>query len=308
MKILVPAPMKRVILILLLSALSVIGMAQNRHALLIGIGQYPKESGWRAIDGDTDVPVMRQALIRQGFSGKDITELVNGQATKEGILKAIRRLTNISGKGDLVFILFSGHGQQITDTDGDEKSDNPDDDFDEAWIPYDAGIAYKKGVYEGENHLTDDELNVLLYAIREKVGANGKIIVIADACHSGGGSRALTDDDDAVMRGWSEEFVIPRNAWSRRTATSGVDREATDPWLYVAACGQYESNFEYKAGDGKYYGVLTYIISQDSNIFSRKNYSDILEGWNRTLTALRSRPFQTITPSGEPNKVSATLF
>lgn len=102
-------------------------------------------------------------------------------------------------QGDVVYIHYSGHGQQMTDVHNDEK-----DGLDECWIPYDA---YRKAsaTYHGEKHLTDDELNVYLNAIRNKIGAKGKLLVVIDACHSGDGTRG---DEDEVVRGVEDTLVV----------------------------------------------------------------------------------------------------
>ena len=106
-------------------------MGQNYHAVLIGIGQYPSSSGWSTIHGDNDIPLIKASLINQGFPDENITTILNEQATKECILNSFESLLSRIGKGDVVYIHFSGHGQQITDLNGDE-----DDGYDEAWIPY----------------------------------------------------------------------------------------------------------------------------------------------------------------------------
>ena len=58
---------KRLITILLVLATAINAVAQERFALLIGIGEYPKTSGWSAIHGDNDVVIIKQLLIEQGF-------------------------------------------------------------------------------------------------------------------------------------------------------------------------------------------------------------------------------------------------
>lgn len=139
--------------------------AQTKRALIIGIGAYPPESGWSTIHGDNDVPIIADALSRRGFSQDHIVKLVNDQATKKNILKQFNLLTHKAQINDIIYIHFSTHGQQVLDIDGDEQ-----DSLDEAIIPYDARKTCVKRVYEGKNHLIDDELNQLLSALRKKIG------------------------------------------------------------------------------------------------------------------------------------------
>ena len=155
--------MKRTLVLIfaLLSLLST--QAITKRALVIGIGDYPASSGWAKINGDKDIPMVEEMLTANGFSKTNIVELKNQQATCAAICRGFEDLITKSQTGDYVYIHFSGHGQQITDINGDEE-----DKFDEAWIPYDAGKKYEAGVYEGENHLLDDALNIYLNGLRSK--------------------------------------------------------------------------------------------------------------------------------------------
>ena len=172
--------------------------AQNKRALVIGLGEQIDKS-WAKINGDKDMPYVKEMLTNAGY--RDISTLVNKQATKASIVQSFKNLTDKCKKDDIVYIHFSGHGQQVTDVNGDEI-----DGWDEAWIPYDAYLMYGKED-KGEKHLTDDEINVLLAGIRNKIGNNGKLLVVVDACHSGDSSRGNIDDS-IVVRGVKDEFVI----------------------------------------------------------------------------------------------------
>ena len=119
---------KIVTYILLLFSLSV--TAQTKRALVIGLGEQ-QDKAWNKINGDKDVPLVQAMLKNAGF--KSVTTLVNRQATKVGIVEAFKRMTASCKHGDVVYIHYSGHGQQMTDVHNDEK-----DGLDECWIPYDA--------------------------------------------------------------------------------------------------------------------------------------------------------------------------
>ena len=122
---------------------------------------------------------------------------MNQQATKAAIVDAFKSLATQSMRGDIVYVHFSGHGQQMKDVHNDEK-----DGLDECWIPYDA---YRQPCSKdmGDKHLTDDEVNYYLNAIRTKIGDAGKMLVVIDACHSGG---ATCGDEDEVVRGVEDIF------------------------------------------------------------------------------------------------------
>lgn len=242
--------MKRNITLLVLALCFIVpSMHATKRALVIGVGAYPESTGWKAINGDKDIPVVTAMLNDNGFQSQDIVTLKNEQATCARITSEMKSLVAKCNTGDFVFIHFSGHGQQITDLDGDE-----DDGLDEAWVPYDACLTYQKGKYEGQNHLLDDQLNVWLSEMRRKVGDNGKIVVVADACHSGGSTRAVGDEEEQgwVARGTSDTFIIPGS----HTAYNGASQQAGD-WVLISACKSNETNYEYKGT-----GSLTYALSQ----------------------------------------------
>jgi hypothetical protein len=238
--------MKKFICIILLIAASYNLSHATKRALVIGVGNYPEASGWAKINGDKDLPIVRDMLLANGFQSKDIVELKNESATADAIRKALDALVSKAAKGDVIYIHFSGHGQQITDLHGDEE-----DGFDEAWIPIDAQFSYAKGKYEGENHIIDDQLNQWLSQLRSKVGATGKITVVADACHSGGGSRGDEDETEYVVRGTSDAFVIPGNTKPFSGEVGAID------WIFISACKSYQCNYEYKGT-----GSLTYALGQ----------------------------------------------
>ena len=167
--------MKYLLTILLLSYLLSV-KAQTKRAIVIGIGAYPAVSGWCKIHGDRDVPLIADILKERGFNENNIKCLSNENATKKNILSSINLLIAQLQPKDIVYLHFSTHGQQVTDLNGDE-----DDGLDEAIIPFDARKEYVKGVYEGKNHLIDDELNIYLEKIRKKIGQEGTLLVVIDA-------------------------------------------------------------------------------------------------------------------------------
>jgi hypothetical protein len=235
------------VLFLFVSLLTV--ESQTKRALLVGIGEYPAESGWNVIHGDNDVPLIEDVLIKKGFSLDKIVRLVNSQATKDHILSCLKKLTAEANPHDIIYIHFSTHGQQITDSDGDEE-----DGLDEAIIPFDARKEFVKGIYEGRNHLIDDELYKLLSALRVKIGNTGTLVVVIDACHSGDSTRGRTDlNDSIVVRGTDEVFKLGTKKNPTRQSAKKID------WVEISATQPYQNNYEFRL-NGMYYGSLSYAI------------------------------------------------
>ena len=94
--------------------------AQTKRALVIGIGQQ-EDKGWGKINGDRDVPFVEEMLTNAKFKAMDVKKLVNQQATKAAIVNAFKSLASQSKRGDMVYVHFSGHGQQMKDMHNDEK-------------------------------------------------------------------------------------------------------------------------------------------------------------------------------------------
>lgn len=244
--------MKKLIITLFLTCLTLTGQSQTKWALVVGIGPYPQESGWNAIHGDNDIELVCSFLSEIGANHQHIKVLKNEIATKQNIVSAFQWLSKHVAQNDWVYIHLSGHGQRITDLDGDE-----DDCWDEAFIPYDAQKKYSS-VYHGENHLIDDELNEWLTDLRNKIGKSGTLCIVLDACHSGDGTRYEDKESDGTpeeyRRGTNDCFIIPAPTPLERGNRRPID------WLCLSACKSYESNYEYKIND-QYFGRLSYAIS-----------------------------------------------
>ncbi len=157
-------PVKQIVTTLLFYFFFVSVKGQTSRALLVAIDKYPSESGWNEIHATNDIYLLKPLLIKRNFAPAHVTVLLNEQATKDAIVKALKQLAKDSRHGDYIYIHFSCHGQQMADDNGDET-----DGLDEALIPYDAPRRYQKGVYVGEKHLRDDELGSLLDDIRKKI-------------------------------------------------------------------------------------------------------------------------------------------
>lgn len=255
--------------------------AQTRRALVIGIGEQ-KDASWAKINGDKDVPYVLRLLKDAGYT--EIQTLVNKQATKKNIVSKFKALVADSKKGDVVYIHFSGHGQLVTDVNGDEQ-----DGWDEAWIPYDAYLIYGRKD-KGEKHLVDDEINVLLTNIRKKIGESGRLLVVVDACHSGDSSRG---DDDEVVRGVKDEFVIP-------IKKKGKSAKAPEQWITLSACKDFQINQEMKTPK---VGKLTYAIYTAVQK-GQVNLKEI----ETQMSANRGRLPQTPVLTGETKKYHISDF
>ena len=177
--------MKKYLILVALFFVGIFAQAQSKIALIVAIGNYEPNGGWSSISSQNDVPLIKAALIKQGFLDKDILVISDAAATKDGIMNAIKtHLIGKSTKDGIAVFHYSGHGQQIMDDNGDEI-----DGYDEALVSYNAKVRYQPGVYTGQNHIRDEELGAQMDILRTKLGKKGNVMVILDACHSGKGTR-----------------------------------------------------------------------------------------------------------------------
>ena len=164
----------RIALALLVFAWPLVSAAAEptRRALLIGINAYlavPSLNG--AVN---DVEMIHDILTtRFGFPPEEIEVVTDRDATREGVLAAIRRLADRSGPDDVVYLHYSGHGSQLPDNNGDEA-----DGQDETLVTHD-------GRTGDVADITDDELAELIASIRGR-----SVVVTLDSCHAGTATRA----------------------------------------------------------------------------------------------------------------------
>jgi hypothetical protein len=167
--------------------------APTSRALLIGINEYragtaqedpedqdaPKRGRrWRNLEGAVnDVETIAALLVgRYGFDARNVVVLRNQEATRDGILAAIRtHLIDAAARGDNVLFYFAGHGSQVRNSQSDE-----DDQFDETIVPVDAN----RGVFD----IRDKELRSLFNDVIDK---GARLTVILDSCHSTSAQRGL---------------------------------------------------------------------------------------------------------------------
>jgi hypothetical protein len=229
-----------------------------KHALIIAVADYPTEGRWPDISSDNDVPLVRGALLQQGFSSENIRVVMDSQASKQLLVRELKNLAANVNPGDIVVIHYSGHGQQIQDNDGEEI-----DGYDEAIIPWDAQIRWSDK-YHGENHLRDDEIKSLTDELRARLGPDGNLLLVLDACHSGTASRGLASCRGTELK-FSEEGYNP----SPTSDNGNYGDLSVDPpakmatMVTISGASQHELNFEYYDQEkDTSYGSLSYAFSK----------------------------------------------
>jgi hypothetical protein len=249
----------------------------NKWALLVGINRYPMFAPRGQLSGCVnDVQVMRQALIESfQFPEDHITLLTDEQATRAGILAAMKELVARVGDDDVVVFHYSGHGSQMTDREGDAP-----DGLDETILPYDTGRNTHSNL-----DITDDEIYLWLRDLTEKTSA---VTLIFDCCHSGdivrdvfGGEVRWIEPDLRPVEDLPPS-PIPSEA---RALLDGARDLGPSGWLplgqryvLIAGCSSGERSFEMQDLGGVRHGALTYfLIPELRKAEPGTTYRDIFE-------------------------------
>ena len=156
------------------------------------------------------------------------TKLLGRKASRDGIIKAVRKVLHDLGPGDLAFLTFSGHGTQDTDTSGDEASGQ-----DQALV------------CDGFDLIFDDELAPVIND-RDK---DSWVIALLDCCHSQSLHRGVHSNRPRTM-----PF---RKCKRHKRGPAYPNPRALRKAGFIAGCE--EDSYSYDAWfDGRANGALTY--------------------------------------------------
>jgi metacaspase-1 len=244
---------------------SICAKAQTQHALLIGIGDYDtKTTGWAKLNCVRDVEIVKRTLERQNFKSENIATLTDQQATKDGIIGAMRSLIASvkQNSKDVVYIHISSHGAQIEDDNGDET-----DGLDEAIVTINARWTEDKDEFKKVqgDYLRDDQFGDLIEQLRAKLGKDGDVVVVMDLCHSGTATRG-----ELVARGNKAPIVSanfqakkevkdnPKEFRENKAARGDNSNMAT--YVVFSAARADECAYETYNDDEQKMGALSYAI------------------------------------------------
>lgn len=149
-------------------AAKVTGKFSTGHAIVIGVANYRNVSGLpEAVLNDArDVAAVLKSNIHCGYESANVYLLLDGEATLEGIRKALATVAGKSGPEDTVVFFFSGHGARLGDPDDPES----------ALLPVECD-----GHALAATSLSEAEFSSAL----RRFDAN-RVLVLIDACHSAG--------------------------------------------------------------------------------------------------------------------------
>jgi metacaspase-1 len=138
------------------------------HALVVGIAGYPKVNSLptAVINDAREVAGVLMSAVHCGYDPKNVSLLLDSEATLAALRRELAALASRAKPDDTVVIFFSGHGARLGDP-ADSES---------ALVPFDYDPAKVTATV-----LLEAELSAALARI-----AAQRLVVLIDACHSGG--------------------------------------------------------------------------------------------------------------------------
>jgi hypothetical protein len=277
-----------------------------KRALVVTIGNYPyepdKNQTWQQLASDNDKVIVLKQLNLQGYESQNIISLSEEQATIKNIRTALNNFCERSNAGDIFYFHFSGHGQQVTDLTNTETLNerlylDEVDGLDEALVTYEAPFKVYDG-YRLQDHLIDDEIHFYFSKLKDKLGSNGQIIAVFDACHSGtlsrgGGERIRGTGRPLLVERKNEKKCDCRNI---KNDNLGFDVDFSFPsqqksanLIVFSGCKSYEKNHEfYDTKTKNWYGSLTFALI---NTWSILNINSTYKDWYSKINEFISLNF-----------------
>lgn len=242
----------------------------RKLALLVGINEYPEQSGLAQLRGCvTDVELQRQLLVhRFGFNAADILTLTNAQGTRSQIFTAFEEhLIKQAKPGDVVVFHYSGHGSQVIDPDRDFP-----DGLNSTFVPVDSALP---PAFPFEGGVVRDIMGHTLFLLMSALPSE-LVTVVLDSCHSGGGTRGnlqvrspqgldLLRSSGVALTASPEEFEYQQQ-WLSRLNLSPEEflrrrREGVAKGVVVAAAGRDQLAADAPFSDF-FAGAFTYLMTQ----------------------------------------------
>jgi hypothetical protein len=162
----------------------IVARAGTNYAIIIGIAAYTRISPLDYTDDDAESVAQRLASL-PGWDPDNMVLLLNSQATNANFMALLNELQG-GTEDDVLFIFFSGHGNRVEDTNGDEA-----DGYDEVLCFYDV-------------NLLDDTFALLLESLPMR-----RMAIMIDACYSGGQLNTLgaKDSETGADDGFLEDLA-----------------------------------------------------------------------------------------------------
>jgi hypothetical protein len=254
--------------------------APGRHALLVGVTDYPQLDRSLWLDGGANDVLLMERLLREKFSfpRENIVILSEAEGRRDGsraptrrhIERECLRLAKLAQEGDRVVVFLSGHGSLQPEKEG--LPDPSPDGLERIFLPRDASRWTRTD--GAVNAISGRELGEWLRPVPLR---KALLWVIVDTCHSGQMLRGVNERVRQVdaQRGLGVPRQVmdnarqrARRAAERPTAASAfVGRLAhLEGVALLYACEGHEvtveKNFPPESDSGRPYGLMTWTLNR----------------------------------------------
>lgn len=233
----------------------------EKWGLFVGVNDYlsPRIQDLRA--SENDVQEIRRILVDQyGMPAANTKVLLSREATLAGLRGGLAWLNQQAQAGDLVVLVYSGHGSQVPDQNGDEA-----DNLDESLCPCDVSAE------DPSQDLTDDDLGRWVEGL-----ATENVVVVVDACHSGTLLKSPWTRQKYLSRSWVGTSETEEPAGGQEPsdeAAMGDELCEEGNAILLAACRADETAEERPGGD---FGYFTYCLARELNFRRFEGYGDLI--------------------------------
>jgi Caspase domain len=218
------------------------------HALVVGVGiQYQNRDIPPIPNAGDDAKAFHNFLSARGFRRENLKLLIENEATKENVFKALKDLEQQVQDADTVVLYFSSHGTK------------PNDLGNTGIILYDTEIIKNKGWWNTKTVVQDDDIKRFIETV-----SPARVMVVLDVCYSGG-AFAKIPGFLAVSSSSKDLFVEESEfatGFSQKNLTYLAGSQAAQEKILIAASGPGEKSWN--SGELKN-GYFTYYFLQELN-------------------------------------------
>jgi hypothetical protein len=292
----------------------------ERHALLVGVSEYPTLAAERSLAGPAnDVANLQHVLRANGFAEANVQVLADKVPgarflpTRAAILSALDQLAATAKSGDYVFLYLAGHGSRQPAPPG--AKDEPDG-LDEIFLPRDIG-KWDGKTGSVANALVDNELDQRIAEIRRK---GAFVWAVMDSCHSATATRSTPAASVKYRQVAPEELGIAPQVSAGKPADAEVHApgQGSDAALPGGFVGFYAAQTTEEApemplpagasarpGDAKPMGLFTFSIASALTRYPGLTYRQLAQV---VLQEYGSYPGIRVTPAFEGAAIDARVF
>lgn len=258
------------------------------YGVVVGIDAYrslPRLNG-----AANDARDLAAALTRLGA---EVDLILDGEATRERVIGAIRRDVARAGPGDMFVLTYAGHGIQEDEAIPGDEADGKDE-----------SIVFASFEWSGANageRIRDNEVGALLRALDPAARA----LVLIDSCHSGTMTRAADPRGEEIVTRFGGIGRLGKDPLPPLSpAEKGLDLNGGSNVVFVAA-GREDERIPEVRIDGRMRGAVSWTIAralEGQAAYARPDmplgdFRAYVTAEARALSAARQTP-SVSTPSG----------